>query len=239
MSIHSRFLTLSIKEQVCLTIFLLTVFSVLVILCLPCSFSYEILREDYKKKKRFFYNEYKEYIEACFYYQGYNLLKYEEIIKEQHGELFTDHNVIKEQLCTWQDTYDASPVLVPCHNDTVPENFLVSMTTGDAYLIDWEYAGMNSLYWDIAGYILESRLPAFAIDYLLQHYFQRPVSDDELMKIKISMLEQDFLWTNWALIRHYNGDDFLDYCAFRYERLRKNMDLLKEDMHADLKNLVL
>ena len=102
-----------------------------------------------------------------------------------------------------------------------------------------EYAGMNSLYWDIAGYILESRLPAFAIDYLLQHYFQRPVSDDELMKIKISMLEQDFLWTNWALIRHYNGDDFLDYCAFRYERLRKNMDLLKEDMHADLKNLVL
>ena len=86
MSIHSRFLTLSIKEQVCLTIFLLTVFSVLVILCLPCSFSYEILREDYKKKKRFFYNEYKEYIEACFYYQGYNLLKYEEIIKRMLKE---------------------------------------------------------------------------------------------------------------------------------------------------------
>ena len=86
MSIHSRFLTLSIKEQVCLTIFLLTVFSLLVILCLPCSFSYEILREDYKKKKRFFYNEYKEYIEACFYYQGYNLLKYEEIIKRMLKE---------------------------------------------------------------------------------------------------------------------------------------------------------
>ena len=86
MSIHSRFLTLSIKEQVCSTIFLLTVFSVLVILCLPCSFSYEILREDYKKKKRFFYNEYKEYIEACFYYQGYNLLKYEEIIKRMLKE---------------------------------------------------------------------------------------------------------------------------------------------------------
>ena len=86
MSIHSLFLTLSIKEQVCLTIFLLTVFSVLVILCLPCSFSYEILREDYKKKKRFFYNEYKEYIEACFNYQGYNLLKYEEIIKRMLKE---------------------------------------------------------------------------------------------------------------------------------------------------------
>ena len=81
MSLQSRFLTLSIKEQVCLTIVILTLFSILVILCLPCSFSYEILREDYKQKKKFFYNEYKEYIEACFYYQGYNLLKYEELIK--------------------------------------------------------------------------------------------------------------------------------------------------------------
>ena len=167
------------------------------------------------------------------------LTKYETIIQEQRGELFTDHGYIKEQLCIWQDMYDTYSFLVPCHNDTVPENFLVSMTTGEAYLIDWEYAGMNSLYWDIAGYILESRLPTFAIDYLLQQYFQRPVSDDELMKIKLAMLEQDFLWTNWALIRHYNGDDFLDYCAFRHERLRKNIDLLHEDMHTELKNLVL
>ena len=81
MTLASSFLTLSIREQVCITIIVLTLFSIIVILCLPCSFSYEILREDYKKKKKFFYNEYKEYIEACFYYQGYNLLKYEELIK--------------------------------------------------------------------------------------------------------------------------------------------------------------
>ena len=81
MGIRSRFLTLSIKEQVFIIIFLSTVFSLIVILCLPCSFSYEILKEDYKKKKRYFYNKYKDYIESCFYYQGYSLLKYEEIIK--------------------------------------------------------------------------------------------------------------------------------------------------------------
>ena len=88
MSLLSRFLTLTIREQVCLTITLLTIFSFLVILCLPCSFSYEILKEDYKQKKKFFYNEYKEYIEACFYYQGYNLLKYEEIIKRMLKEAY-------------------------------------------------------------------------------------------------------------------------------------------------------
>ena len=88
MSLLSRFLTLSIRDQVCFTIVILTVFSFLVIICLPCSFSYQILREDYKQKKRFFYNEYKEYIEAAFYYQGYNLLKYEEIIKRMLKEAF-------------------------------------------------------------------------------------------------------------------------------------------------------
>ena len=88
MTLQRSFLTLSIKDQVCLTIFILTIFSILVILCLPCSFSYEILREDYKKKKKFFYNEFKKYIEACFFYQGYHLLKYEELIKRMHKQAY-------------------------------------------------------------------------------------------------------------------------------------------------------
>ena len=54
MSLQSRFLVLSIKEQICLIIFILTIFSALVIICLPCSFGYEILREDYKQKKSIF-----------------------------------------------------------------------------------------------------------------------------------------------------------------------------------------
>ena len=88
MSLQSRFLVLSIKEQVCLIIFILTIFSALVIICLPCSFGYEILREDYKQKKKYFYNKYKEYIHSCFNYQEYNLLKYEEIIKRMLKQAF-------------------------------------------------------------------------------------------------------------------------------------------------------
>ena len=79
-------MTLSIKEQVFITILLSTIFSFIVILCLPCSFSYEILKKDYKRKKKYFYNKYKDYIESCYYYQGYTLLKYEEIIKRMLKE---------------------------------------------------------------------------------------------------------------------------------------------------------
>ena len=86
MGVRSRFLTLSIKEQVFIIILLSTIFSLIVILCLPCSFSYEILKKDYKRKKKYFYNKYKDYIESCYYYQGYTLLKYEEIIKRMLKE---------------------------------------------------------------------------------------------------------------------------------------------------------
>ena len=88
MSVPAKFLTLSIREQLCITILILTIFSVIVILALPGSFSYEILMEDYKKKKKFFFNEYKEYIEACFYFQSFTILKYEEIIKRMSKQSF-------------------------------------------------------------------------------------------------------------------------------------------------------
>ena len=88
MSLHSHFLTLSIKEQLFITILLLTLFSIIVILVLPGSFSYEILREDYKKKKTFFYNEYREYIQASFYLQSYTILQYEEILKRMTKQIY-------------------------------------------------------------------------------------------------------------------------------------------------------
>ena len=88
MSLHSHFLTLSIKEQLFITILVLTLFSIIVILVLPGSFSYEILREDYKKKKTFFYNEYREYIQASFYLQSYTILQYEEILKRMTKQIY-------------------------------------------------------------------------------------------------------------------------------------------------------
>ena len=88
MSLHSHFLTLSIKEQLFITILVLTSFSIIVILVLPGSFSYEILREDYKKKKTFFYNEYSEYMQASFYLQSYTILQYEEILKRMTKQIY-------------------------------------------------------------------------------------------------------------------------------------------------------
>ena len=81
MSIKSKFLTLSMKEQICLTIIILTLFCLIVVLSICCSLSYEFLKEDYKNKRLYYFNKYKEYIESSFYFTNFCLAQYEEVIR--------------------------------------------------------------------------------------------------------------------------------------------------------------
>jgi thiamine kinase-like enzyme len=150
------------------------------------------------------------------------LNKYEKIIQELKGGFFFDYASLKKQLIDFMEKNIKNTILVPCHNDTVPENFIVD-DRGRTYLVDWEYSGMNDPSWDVAAYILESRLNEEAIEYFLVDYYGEFPTHEEILKIKCYMVAQDLLWMVWAMIRHYSGDDFLDYCCARYERFEKNV----------------
>jgi len=173
----------------------------------------------------------------CFDWQR-ELSKYEMIIQQLNGGFFFDYTTLKDQLVTFVKKNVKSAMLVPCHNDTVPENLIID-DTGRTYLIDWEYSGMNDPCWDVAAYILESKLSTEAIDYLIQEYFGRPLTPMEELKIKSYMMAQDLLWTVWALIRHYNGEDFLEYCCLRYERFRKNIKTMTKSPHCSIASIVM
>lgn len=166
------------------------------------------------------------------------LSKYELIIQQLHGDFFFDYATLKDQLVSFVQKNIKNTILVPCHNDTVPENFIID-DTGRTYLVDWEYSGMNDPCWDVAAYILESKLSAEAIHYLIQNYFGHPLTPIEELKIKSFMMAQDLLWTAWALIRHYNGDDFLEYCCIRYERFRKNIKTMTKSPHCSIASMVM
>jgi thiamine kinase-like enzyme len=164
--------------------------------------------------------------------------KYEQIIEQLHGDFFFDYPTLKDQLVNFVQKNIKNTIFVPCHNDTVPENFILD-DTGRTYLIDWEYSGMNDPCWDVAAYILESKLSAEAIHYLIQDYFSQPLTPMEELKIKSFIMAQDLLWTAWALIRHYNGDDFLEYCCIRYERFRKNIRIMTQSPHCSIASMVM
>lgn len=150
------------------------------------------------------------------------LNKYEKIVQGLNGTFFFDYVALKKQLIDFMKKNIKNENSVPCHNDTVPENFVVD-GHGRTYLLDWEYSGMNDPSWDVAAYIIESRLTEEAIEYLVLDYYGQYPEPAEILKIKCYMIAQDLLWMVWAMIRHYNGEDFLDYCCVRYERFEKNV----------------
>ena len=119
MGLKSRFLTISIKEQICITIIFLNLFCILVILFICCSFTYEIIKEDYKQKKFYFYDKYKDYIESCFYFKNFCLLQYEEIIRRMQKQSWNYHRTI--QIYNFKMFYDISDAVID-YNDSLHQN---------------------------------------------------------------------------------------------------------------------
>lgn len=163
--------------------------------------------------------------------------KYEQIVKGLKGDFFFDYASLKKTLFAFFAQYITNTLSVPCHNDTVPENFVID-DKGKAYLIDWEYSGMNDPNWDVAAYIIESKLSKEAVEALVTEYYGGVPTREEELKIKGFMVAQDLLWTVWALIRHYNGEDFLDYCNIRYERFRRNLKSITQNVDCSIFDLV-
>ena len=94
MSLKSRFLSLSMKEQICIAIIFLHLFCLGAILAICCSFAYQILMENYKQKKLYFFNKYKEYLHAGYYFHNYCLLGYEELLRRFQKQAWKFHQVL-------------------------------------------------------------------------------------------------------------------------------------------------
>lgn len=165
------------------------------------------------------------------------LEKYEEVVKIVNGVFFFDYVSLKEKAFKFCEENIKNVELVPCHNDTVPENFLLG-ESDDYYLIDWEYSGLNDLNFDLAAFIVETRLNKEEIDELLHNYYGEEIPKNALQKIKAYILVQDLLWTVWAIVRHYSGENFADYCEMRYERFRRNVIELTIDKNFPLNKMV-
>ena len=116
------------------------------------------------------------------------------------------------------------PKLSPCHNDLVPENILVK---DQIYFIDWEYSGMNDLFFDLAAFLLESRINNDLETIFLQTYFEKDNISYERQIIKLYQFTQDFLWTLWTVIKQENNEVFEGYGEKRIQSAIKIMQELE------------
>lgn len=151
---------------------------------------------------------------------------YEDLLKRAKGDTFEDYYLIKEKVMSLKNLQRGLDLeFVPCHNDTVPENFIKS---GDnkIYLIDWEYSGMNDPMWDLAAHSLECGFSEDDEELFLTYYFNGPIEEKYRTRILINKICQDFLWSTWTNIKEAKGDDFGTYGKDRYDRAKESLSKL-------------
>jgi thiamine kinase-like enzyme len=110
----------------------------------------------------------------------------------------------------------------PCHNDLLNGNFLL----GDKlYILDWEYAGMGDVFFDLANFSNNHELSEHESRFLLDCYFEKPTPRHEA-HLNIMKIMSDFREAMWGLVQVgiSNIDfDFREYADKHFDRLTQNI----------------
>jgi hypothetical protein len=113
-------------------------------------------------------------------------------------------------------TVDADPP-VACHNDLLPANVLMD---GDrVWLIDFEYAGMNDAFFDLANLSVNAALDEGAEHEMLEVAFDG-VTACALAKLNLMKVMSELREGMWAVVQQAISTlDTIDFVAYAHERL--------------------
>lgn len=106
---------------------------------------------------------------------------------------------------------------VPCHNDLLPGNVLVDDER--VWLIDFEYAGMNDVFFDLANLSVNSGFIDDDDERLLRLYFGE-VTRQRWARLQLMKLMSEFREGMWAVVQQAISSLDTDFVAYADERLR-------------------
>jgi thiamine kinase-like enzyme len=106
--------------------------------------------------------------------------------------------------------------LVPCHNDLLPANVLF----GDdrAWLLDFEYAGMNDMFFDLGNLSVNCGLDVAAEEHLLLLYFGETTRSG-MARLQLMKMMSEFREGMWAVVQQAISTLDTDFVSYANERL--------------------
>ena len=112
---------------------------------------------------------------------------------------------------------DAPAPPAPCHNDLLPANVLFD--EGRVWLLDFEYAGMNDVFFDLGNLAVNSRLDDAARDALLVAYFGA-VTPARWARLHLMMVMSELREGMWGVVQQAISTlTHVDFVAYADERL--------------------
>jgi len=101
--------------------------------------------------------------------------------------------------------------LRPCHNDLLNANFLVDEE--QIYVLDWEYAGMGDIFFDLANFSDHHELSDEQDQHMLECYFGE-VTKKQTAHLKIMKIMSDLREAMWALVQIGISELDFDYHGY-------------------------
>lgn len=107
--------------------------------------------------------------------------------------------------------------LALCHNDLLPANILNE--NGRLWLVDWEYAGMNSPLFDLGGLATNANLSEELQRLLLETYYEAPVTDDLWARYSAMKCASLLRESMWSMVSEQTSQIQFDYASYTAENL--------------------
>jgi len=105
---------------------------------------------------------------------------------------------------------------VPCHNDLLPANVLFAEDR--AWLLDYEYAGMNDVFFDLGNLSVNSELGHDAEEHLLELYFGH-LTNTSWARLQLMKMMSEFREGMWAVVQQAISSLDTDFVSYANERL--------------------
>ena len=109
----------------------------------------------------------------------------------------------------------------PCHNDLLNANFIDDGRR--LRIVDWEYAGMGDVFFDLANFSINHELDREGREALLDAYFGE-LRDSNARALELMLFMSDFREAMWGVIQGAMSElefDFADYAMRHFERLER------------------
>jgi thiamine kinase-like enzyme len=130
---------------------------------------------------------------------------------------------------------------VLCHNDLLADNFMLNNNkerSGEPmFIIDWEYAGMSTPYYEIADMFQEILVPRDIEIRLLEIYWGNRDMEKHVYMTDLFKPFPDTFWFLWSMIQLNTSKikfDYYNYGKEKFENALVNVDYLRENYQVKI-----
>ncbi len=150
------------------------------------------------------------------------------VSKEKNCKFPFDFDWIAQTMRTVEEALLKDPyVPTPCHNDLLNLNWLdeedVTGGMGEVRLLDWEYAGMGDIFFDLGNFSHHHRLEDDQMRLLLQEYFGE-VTPKNFARLKLMAAMSEIHEAMWGTTQtgiSKLDEDFQGYADLFFGRVRE------------------